>query len=220
MDVFYAIAAVCLPVLSAWSLLRVVAALRLRQNPRVRDLVAMAVWADIARHVGKHGGPHWLEPASTVLFAALLLLGLVMGIIGLRQLIVTRRDPGTAPAKLRQRTLTLVRADMVDSFLFGVAHDGAVILPGLPPSTDESPARVRLDEGCAFCFVEDVLGELLDGDVGPHVQEYRRNLSRGENRVFVVGHLTGDPRWKAEIHTLAGEEERPPVTCAVHVPAS
>ncbi|MYW05513.1 hypothetical protein [Streptomyces sp. SID3343] len=219
MGVLSTIGLICLPVLAAWSLLRVLVPIWRGDKPRIRDVVGAGFWLGGTLTVGSEEGHGRLLIIGWGLLAVIPLFGIGLGISAAVSAFTGKRGSVVDPTRLRLRIAAATRPDTADSILFGVARNGTVILGGLPATPDGPalPPRVRLAHECPFCFVEEVLTELVE-DAAPHIAEYRNDVAHGKNRVFILGRLDGDPRLRAEINTLAGEENPHAADCLVHGP--
>lgn len=219
MGVLSTIGVICLPVLAAWSLLRVLVPIRRGDKPRIRDVAGTGFWLGGTLTVGSGEGYGWLLIIGWGLLAVFPLFGIGVGISAAARALGGRGGSVVDPTRLRLRIAAATRPDTARSILLGVARNGTVILGGMPADPDGPtlPPRVGLAHGCPFCFVEEVLVELVE-DTAPRIAEYRDDVAHGRNRVFILGRLDGDARLRAEINTLAGEEEPHVVDCPVHGP--
>ncbi|MYS81085.1 hypothetical protein [Embleya scabrispora] len=220
MGVLSTIGVICLPVLAAWSLLRMLLPIWRGGKPRIRDVAGAGLWLGGTLTVGSGEGYGWLLIVGWGLLAVFPLFGIGLGISAAASALNGKGASVVDPARLMLRIATAARPDTAQSILLGVARNGTVILGGMPADPDglALPPRVRLAHECPFCFVEEILVELVQ-DTAPHIAEYRNDVAHGRNRVFILGRLDGDPRLRAEINTLAGEEKPHAVDCPVHGPA-
>ncbi|MFJ8044164.1 hypothetical protein ACIRBX_27040 [Kitasatospora sp. NPDC096147] len=65
------------PVLSVWSLLRMVGTMRRTGTIRLRDSVGVGIWGGVAVYLNLHGGSGPLAPLSWALLALIPLIAVV-----------------------------------------------------------------------------------------------------------------------------------------------
>ncbi|GHH59940.1 hypothetical protein GCM10018781_04020 [Kitasatospora indigofera] len=210
MDGWQAFGVLAIPVLAGWSVLRV----WLRSGgPRLTDRLAAGFWCSAGLAVGWSTGPGWLVPVSWVLIGLTLLTHLT----GLVELFASRYvgpARGVDPEEFRLRLLAVCQEEATQGLVIGVGPDGGLVVWGLE-AAGVGRDRNILTWGCPFCFLEDLVRELVPEADGP-VQAYRALLARQANQLFVLRRGVIDLRWQAELRQVQGLKKPFANRCGTH----
>ncbi|MGW4814856.1 hypothetical protein ACWEPB_24870 [Kitasatospora cineracea] len=186
---------VALPVLAGWSVVRILA----RVGTRNGDYAAAAFWSALAIGLGLGGGPGWLLAAGCVTAVAALLAHLL--VLAVRA--ANRPQATVDPAAFRARLLEVCTADgSPPALMTGVGPDGTITVWGLEEAGVPRD-RHHPSGACPTCLLEEFVTELaVNGE--QTVRQYRAQLRRRANQLFVLhrGVISGD--WEAELSPVRG----------------
>ncbi|MCX5215118.1 hypothetical protein OG689_38655 [Kitasatospora sp. NBC_00240] len=210
MDVWQMFGVLAIPVLAGWSVLR----LWLRAGgPRLTDRLSAGFWSSAGLAVGWSTGPGWLVPVSWVLIGLALLTHLspLLELFASRYVGPARRvDPG----EFRGRLLAVCLQETTPGLIIGVGPDGGIVVWGLEAAGIGRDRNV-LSQGCPFCFLEDLVAELVPEADAP-VQAYRALLARQANQLFVLRRGVIDIQWQAELRQVQGLKKPYQAFCGTH----
>ncbi|MFD7730407.1 hypothetical protein ACFV6F_08485 [Kitasatospora phosalacinea] len=195
MGVWQTVGLVLVPVLAGWSALRIVA----RQGGRALDYLSALFWSGVAVGLGLGDGPGWLLAAGCVTAVATVLAHLVVvAARRMNQPLVT-----VDPEVFRARLLAVCTADgSPEALLAGVGPDGTVTVWGLE-AAGVGRERHRPGGVCGSCLLEAFVTELaVNGE--EVVEQYRVQLRRRANQLFLLrrGVISGE--WTAELRPVQG----------------
>ncbi|MFB7948873.1 hypothetical protein ACFC6L_28615 [Kitasatospora phosalacinea] len=195
MGVWQTVGLVVIPVLAGWSALRIVA----WQGARALDYLSALFWSGVAVGLGLGDGPGWLLAAGCATTVATVLAHLlVVAARRMNQPLVT-----VDPEAFRARLLAACTADgSPEALLAGVGPDGTVTVRGLE-AAGIGRERHHLGGACGSCLLEEfVTGLAVNGEEA--VEQYRAQLRRRANQLFLLrrGVISGE--WTAELRPVQG----------------
>lgn len=196
------VVALCLTV---WDLLR----LWLREPPRWADRLGLAFWGTASVFAAERWGPHWLVVVAWVVTGFCMLGAVAVTAVQ----VLVPAIPVVDAQQLRQRLLAACGPDGPETTTVGVSSTGFVAV-----RTTGGPSHAlaaRLEGGCPFCFVEEILTEV--GEDAEHaVERYRGERSRGVNAMAVLTRTATEAGRRADILPMTGNRKPFRAACATH----
>ena len=191
--------------LTLWDLLRVWR----YDPPRWIDRLSLAFWGTASVLVAERWAPGWLAAVAWAV-TGFCMLGAVVA-VAIQSLapsipVVDRRH-------LRQQLLVVCGPDGPESTTVGVSSTGFIAVRMTGQLSRVMAAR--LDRGCPFCFVEEILTD-VGQDAERAVERYRSERSSKVNAMAVLTRTATDTGRRVEILPMTGNRKPFPAACSTH----